>query len=92
MSELPDPMTTLMEVALTLVHEDQATASDGDLCVGTLSNTPAADLGNLPAQVRSPYTEMENFNIGREGLEKLILGLKPHKAAGPDQIRTRVLR
>jgi hypothetical protein len=35
---------------------------------------------------------MPSFDISLPGLQKLLLSLKPHKAAGPDQIKPLVLR
>ncbi|KAH3890937.1 hypothetical protein DPMN_015026 [Dreissena polymorpha] len=35
---------------------------------------------------------MTTFNIGNEGVHKLLRNLNPHKATGPDAIPTRFLQ
>ena len=40
----------------------------------------------------SPFEEMEDILFTPKGVEKLLLGLKIHKAAGPDGITPRVLK
>ena len=39
-----------------------------------------------------PHPEINTFDIGIEGVDKLLTSLKPHKAAGPDQLNPRVLK
>ena len=39
---------------------------------------------DLPFQP-SPYPKMPDISISAEGIDKLLLGLNPHKAAGPDK-------
>jgi hypothetical protein len=38
------------------------------------------------------YPPIETLNITSPGIEKLLLNLSPHKAAGPDNIRPRILK
>ena len=38
------------------------------------------------------HGEMDDIQISTQGIEKLLLNLKPHKAAGPDNIRPIVLK
>ena len=38
------------------------------------------------------YETAPNINITEEGVRKLLTGLNPHKAAGPDSITPRVLK
>jgi len=40
----------------------------------------------------SPFTDMTNINVTQAGVFKLLSGLKPHKAAGPDAMKPRVLK
>lgn len=35
---------------------------------------------------------MPDFNINQNGVQKLLKGVKPHKAAGPDEISARILK
>ena len=35
---------------------------------------------------------MQNINIAENGINKLLKNLKPHKAAGPDKIPSRILK
>jgi hypothetical protein len=39
-----------------------------------------------------PYPPMHSFSVDEKGIKKLLLGLDPHKAQGPDNIPTRLLR
>jgi hypothetical protein len=45
-----------------------------------------------PEDIRSPYPTMPDINISEAGVAKLLKNLKPHKAAGPDQLTPRVLK
>ena len=56
------------------------TIEDKD-CIPTLSN-------NSPW----PYPDMPNINISVEGITKLLSNLNPHKASGPDELPTRLLK
>lgn len=47
------------------------------------------DKCNIPSEPQYPV--MTPFNITNEGVEKLLKGLKPGKAAGPDGIKTKIL-
>ena len=50
------------------------------------------DTSTLPSLGPSPFPEVPAFEIGIEGVKKLLKGLKPHKASGPDNIPTRFLK
>ncbi|MEW8548097.1 MAG: reverse transcriptase family protein, partial [Candidatus Thiodiazotropha sp.] len=50
------------------------------------------DKSYLPTLGSSPYPNVPNFTIGTEGVKKLLEGLNPHKASGPDNIPTRFLK
>ena len=45
----------------------------------------------LPFQP-SPYPKMPDISISAEGIDKLLKGLNPHKAAGPDKLKPIVLQ
>ena len=40
----------------------------------------------------SPYPKMPDISIAAEGIDKLLVGLNPHKAAGPDKFKPIVLQ
>lgn len=40
----------------------------------------------------SPSTIMGNIHVTPDGVDKLLLGLSPHKASGPDEISPRILK
>ena len=46
----------------------------------------------LPDMGESPYAQMPNITISTAGVQKLLLGLNTHKAAGPDAILPRTLK
>ena len=50
------------------------------------------DLVNIPDKGPSPYRPMPPIKITRNGLLKLLQGLKIHKATGPDEISCRLLK
>ena len=47
---------------------------------------------HIPSNYVSPHPKMPEININPNGVLKLVQGLKPYKAAGPDQIRPLVLK
>jgi hypothetical protein len=50
------------------------------------------DLENIPDKGPSPHVDMDTIQVGEQGVLKLLQGLNPHKASGPDAMPTRVLR
>ena len=40
----------------------------------------------------SPHSEMADIQVSTQGIEKLLKGLNPHKAAGPDKFKPIVLQ
>ena len=40
----------------------------------------------------SPYPKIPDISIAAEGIDKLLVGLNPHKAAGPDKFKPIVLQ
>lgn len=46
----------------------------------------------VPNKGNSPVSSMPQIVIDHKGVEKLLDGLKPHKASGPDAIPARVLK
>ena len=49
---------------------------------------PGVDLPFQP----SPYPKMPDISISAEGIDKLLQGLNPHKAAGPDKLKPIILQ
>ena len=39
----------------------------------------------------SPYLKMPDVSVSAEGIDKLLIGLNPHKAAGPDKLKPIIL-
>ena len=50
------------------------------------------DSGFSPQFQPSPYPKMPDLSIAAEGIDKLLVGLNPHKAAGPDKFKPIVLQ
>ena len=50
------------------------------------------DSGASPPFQPSPYTKMPDISIAAEDIDKLLIGLNPHKAAGPDKFKPIVLQ
>ena len=50
------------------------------------------DSGASPPFQPSPYPKMPDISIAAEGNDKLLVGLNPHKAAGPDKFKPIVLQ
>ena len=46
----------------------------------------------LPDEGPSPYQNMDDIHFTQPGIEKLLLNIKPSKAAGPDELPARVLK
>ena len=45
-----------------------------------------------PSFQPSPYPKLPDISIAAEGFDKLLVGLNPHKAAGPDKFKPIVLQ
>jgi hypothetical protein len=50
------------------------------------------DTSNFPDKGASPYTEMRNIKVDKNGIQKLLMDLNPNKATGPDQIPAYILK
>ena len=50
------------------------------------------DSGVNPPFQPSPYPKMPDISISAEGIGTLLVGLNPHKAAGPDKFKPIVLQ
>ena len=50
------------------------------------------DSGTSPPFQPSPYPKMPDISIAAEGIDKLLVGLNPHKAAGSDKFKPIVLQ
>jgi len=50
------------------------------------------DTSNIPTKGTSQYPSMPDISFGTEGIKKLLLGLNPAKASGPDQIPIQILK
>ena len=46
----------------------------------------------MPTYHSSPHPKMPDISIAAEGIDKLLKGLSPHKAAGPEKIKPIVLQ
>ena len=46
----------------------------------------------IPDKGTSPYPDMSRLHITTNGVQKLLKGLNPHKASGPDSIPCRLLK
>ena len=46
----------------------------------------------IPDKGPSPHPSIENITINKEGVRKMLANLNPHKATGPDNIPTRLLK
>ena len=49
------------------------------------------DPGMNPSFKPSPHPKMPDIQVSSNGLEKLLKGLNPHKAAGPDQLKLNIV-
>ena len=50
------------------------------------------DSSNIPDLGESPYTTAPDITVTEKGVRKLLDGLNPNKASGPDQISSRFLK
>ena len=50
------------------------------------------DTSSLPDKGPSPYPSMPNIEVNWKGVHKLLKGLKPYKATGPDSIPAFILK
>jgi len=50
------------------------------------------DKTTIPSPGDSPHPDIHHFDIGEEGVRKLLANLDPHKATGPDNIPSRFLK
>ena len=50
------------------------------------------DDSSTPLKGNSPYLAMPDIRINKKGAQKLLKDLNPHKATGPDEVPSRVLK
>ena len=50
------------------------------------------DVNTIPRKGPSPHPDMDNITVTENGVRKLLGNLNIHKAAGPDEIPTRLLK
>ena len=50
------------------------------------------DTSYTPSMNTTPYPTMGPFRVTEQGVKKLLLNLDPHKAQGPDNVPTRLLK
>jgi len=50
------------------------------------------DLNNIPHKGQSPHQTMPAIHISLQGVKKLLKGLRPYKATGPDEIPAFILK
>ena len=67
---------------------DKANALNNQFC----SVFTKEDLGNIPSEKSQQIPDITDITVTVPGIVKLLKDIKPHKAAGPDEIPGRVLR
>ena len=85
----PEGKAEVLNKQFCSVFTDRVPLSLAQQCSQALDAPPS---GEFTSDSDSNIPVMEKFTIGAEGVSKLLGGLKPHKATGPDQIRPLVLR
>ena len=50
------------------------------------------DKATAPSLGKSPYPDVQAFDVHNNGVQKLLQNLNPHKASGPDNIPSRLLK
>ena len=50
------------------------------------------DLNTMPSMGHRQHQRMRDITVTEQGVKKLLKGLKPHKASGPDSISVRLLK
>ena len=50
------------------------------------------DPSTIPDMGPSPHPTVDNITVTENGVHKLLAGLEPHKASGPDQLPARLLK
>ena len=56
------------------------------------SDFTKADKANAPSLGKSPYPDVQAFDVHNNWVQKLLQNLNPHKASGPDNIPSRLLK
>ncbi|XP_072033236.1 uncharacterized protein [Amphiura filiformis] len=74
-----------------ILQSDSTTKANllNDQFVSAFTNEDSAD---MPILGSSPHPEVPMFQIGCEGVQKLLSNLKPHTAAGPDNLPAYLLK
>lgn len=72
------------------VFSPKSPTSLGQLAQRALQD--AYDSGMNPCFTPSPHPKMPDIHVSSQGIEKLLQGLNPHKAAGPDKFKPVVLQ
>ena len=81
---------TILNEQFQSVFSQKSPLSLKSLCKMNLQNL--SDKGQITPMDSQAYRKMPDINISKEGIEKLLINLNPHKAAGPDQIRPIILK
>ena len=50
------------------------------------------DISTIPDMGPSPHDPVEHITVTEGGVQKILAGLNPHKATGPDQLSARLLK
>ena len=93
-----DGQTLLTETAKANALNDQfqsVFSPKTPICLKSLAQMSLQDLhdsGASPSFHPSPYPKMPDISIAAEGIDKLLVDLNPHKAAGPDKFIPIVLQ
>ena len=77
---------------ISLKQLAQKTLQDLQDSVKPLPLPSQHDPGMNPSFKPSPHPKMPDIQVSSNGIEKLLKGLNPHKAAGPDQLKPIVLQ
>ena len=96
-------VTTNNSDSLTIVRNQMPLTDNSSMCsapnprkrLSSLAQRKLQELNkqgcNLTFQ-SSPYSQIHEIHISVKGIEKLLKSLNPHKAVGPDQIKSIVLQ
>ena len=85
---IPKSPISLKQLAQKTLQDLQDSAKPPPPSIPTSQHDP----GTNPSFKPSPHPKMPDIQVSSNGIEKLLKGLNPHKAAGPDQLKPIVLQ
>ena len=74
------------------LKKDVIAHSDPKMKATILNEQFSRSSQSRPSLGKSLYPDMHTFSVKKEGVQKLLQGLNPHKAERPDRIPTRFLK